>query len=92
MIGKLSWNMGDDGVVTIYCRADDDGPAWDLADIYRRPMKLRHGLTEERARAAQISMAERLCALWNEQPPSDWECALGLPGCRENCGSYACGN
>ena len=92
MMDRLSWNMGDDGVVTIYARATEGGPAWDVADIFRRPLKLRHGMTEEQARAAQISIAERMCDLWNNQEPTDWECPLGLPGCRANCGSYGCGN
>lgn len=89
---KLSWNMGDDGVVTLYARETEDGPAYDLADVFRRPMKLCFGITEEEARAAQISIAERICDLWNTQPATKWECPLGLPGCRENCGSYGCGN
>lgn len=91
-IEKLSWNMGNDGVVTIYVRAEDDATAWDVADVFRRPMKMRHGLTEEQARAMQVSIAERLCELWNDQPEAEWDCPLGLPGCRENCGSYGCGN
>lgn len=91
-LDNLSWNMGDDGVVTIYVRFGEDGPAWDVADVFRRPMKVRHSMTEEHARAVQISIAERLCHLWNNQPASEWDCPLGLPGCRENCGSYGCGN
>ena len=67
---RLTWNMGDDGVVTIYAR-DVNGQAMDFADIFRRPRRRALGVSEEKARDMQVAAAEAICRMWNEtvQPP-----------------------
>lgn len=62
---NLTWNMSDDGVVSLYAK-DVNGRAVDLADIYRRPLRQALGVSEERARELQIEAAERIVDLWNK--------------------------
>ncbi len=62
---RLSWNMGEDGVATVYARTDD-GKVFDLLDIFRRPMIERGGMAKEAARAFQVMAAERFCNAWND--------------------------
>ncbi len=61
---RLSWNMGDDGVATIYA-TDAAGRVFDLCDVWRKPAIDRGGMTNEDARAFQAMAAERICSAWN---------------------------
>ncbi len=61
---RLSWNMGDDGVVTIYA-TDAEGRMFDLCDVWRKPAIDRGGMTKDAARDFQVGAAERICAMWN---------------------------
>jgi hypothetical protein len=61
---RISWNMGEDGVATIYAHLEN-GTGFDLLDIYRRPLIELGGMTKETAQAFQAFAAERICAAWN---------------------------
>jgi len=64
-IPRLSWNMADDGVVTI-CATDESGRMFELCDVWRRPAIERGGMSKEAARDFQVAAAERICAAWNK--------------------------
>lgn len=61
---RLSWNMADDGVVTI-CATDAEGRMFEVCDVWRRPAIERGGMNKEEARAFQVFAAERICGAWN---------------------------
>lgn len=62
---RLSWNMADDGVVTIFA-TDAEGRLFDLCDVWRRPAIERGGMGKDAARDFQVAAAERICAAWNK--------------------------
>lgn len=61
---RLSWNMDEDGVISVTA-TDDSGRMYALLDIFRRPMIERGAMTKEEARSFQIFAAERICNAWN---------------------------
>lgn len=63
---RLSWNMADDGVITVYARTPD-GKVFDLADIWRRPMMKKLGIELTDARLIQIIIADRIVGEWNNE-------------------------
>lgn len=63
-IPRLSWNMDEDGVISVSA-TDDSGRMYALLDIFRRPMIERGAMTREEARSFQIFAAERICNAWN---------------------------
>ena len=84
---KLTWNMREDGVVTIYLR--DGDKTTDLADVYRSPLSKSYG-GNETAKRMQIYIVEKICELYNSSDV--WHCPIGEKDCKANCGSYGCGN
>lgn len=64
IVVRLSWNMGDDGVATIYA-TDPEDRVFDLCDVWRRPAVERGGMTADEAREFQVFAAERICSAWN---------------------------
>lgn len=62
---RLSWNMAEDGVVTIFA-TDAEGRLFDLCDVWRRPAIERGGMGKDAARDFQVAAAERICAAWNK--------------------------
>ena len=61
---RLSWNMDEDGVISVSA-TDDSGRVYALLDIFRRPMIEHGGMTKEDAKAFQVFAAERICNAWN---------------------------
>lgn len=62
---RLSWNMGEDGVITIYATYSQDR-AFDLCDIWRKPAIEKGFMDRQAAIAFQVMAAERICAAWNQ--------------------------
>ncbi len=63
---RLSWNMGDDGVVTIYATYSPDR-VFDMCDVWRQPAIEKGRMDRQAAIAFQVDAAERICAAWNEK-------------------------
>jgi hypothetical protein len=61
---RLSWNMDEDGVVTIYATYSEDR-VFDLCDVWRQPAIEKGHMDRNAAIAFQVFAAERICAAWN---------------------------
>lgn len=61
---RLSWNMADDGVVTIYATYSEDR-VFDLCDVWRQPAIEKGFMDRNAAIAFQVFAAERICGAWN---------------------------
>lgn len=85
---KYSWNRGEDGVITVYAHMAN-GKVVDVADFWLSPLVKIMG-TRSAAKSEQQALAEMFCEYMNR--PKGWVCPIGLEGCKENCGSYGCGN
>lgn len=84
---KYSWNRADDGVITIYMT--DGATVIDVADFWLTPLRKKYKDVSS-AKKAQQSLAESFCDYMNAG--HEWKCPIKYPGCKENCGSYGCGN
>jgi hypothetical protein len=90
----LSWNRGEDGVITIY-QTNNNGIAVDVADLWLKPRMSIGGATRPKALAEQQEFAEWICNTWNSiqpKPLSEHPCKLRVDGCDGVCGSYGCGS